>query len=186
MTYSKQVINFLIAAIAYYLSGKIGLQLAIPPGFASAVWPASGVALACALLLGKVSVSLGVGMGSFLFNLSLTSQGYSDINFHTLHPALFIASGAILQCLVGALLFERLIGFPSLIDTPGEIIRFTLIISPMGCLIGASIGVATLLHNNLITEVNLIFSWLTWWIGDTIGVLLFTPLLLLLFSQQKS
>ena len=170
--------------LGYYVSGKFGLELAIPPGFASAVWPASGVALACVLLLRKVPALAGIAVGSFLFNLELTSQGYSDLNWTTLQPALLIASGAMLQSLIGATLFERLIGFPSLIDSPRETLRFTLIISPLGCLVGASVGVTSLFINGLITESNYLFSWVTWWIGDTIGVLLFTPVLLMIFSRQ--
>jgi len=33
-------------AAAYYVVGRLGLLLAIPPGYATAVWPASGIALA--------------------------------------------------------------------------------------------------------------------------------------------
>ena len=118
--------------LAYYLSGKLGLYLAIPPGFASAVWPASGVALACVLLLRKTPASLGVGLGSFLLNLGLTSQGYSELSWQTVFPAMMIAIGAILQCLVGGYFFKRLIGFPSLIDLPRDIIRFVFLIAPAG------------------------------------------------------
>ena len=31
-------------AAAYYAVGRLGLLLAIPPGYATAVWPASGIA----------------------------------------------------------------------------------------------------------------------------------------------
>lgn len=33
-------------AAAYYATGRLGLLLAIPPGYASPVWPAAGIALA--------------------------------------------------------------------------------------------------------------------------------------------
>ncbi|MBT5230560.1 MAG: response regulator [Methylococcales bacterium] len=181
----KQISFIIISFLAYYLSGKVGLLLAIPPGFASAVWPASGVALACALLFGKLPASLGVAVASFVLNLALTSQGYNEISWETMTPAAIIASGAMIQCLVGAYLFQRLIGFPSLIDAPRDIAKFALIISPIGCLLGASVGVAALYFNGLISAPNYVFSWFTWWAGDTIGVLLFTPALLVAFSGQK-
>ena len=38
-----------VIAAAYYVVGRLGLLLAIPPGYATAVWPASGIAL----LLGR-------------------------------------------------------------------------------------------------------------------------------------
>jgi hypothetical protein len=33
-------------ALAYLITGKLGTLLAIPPGYATAIWPPSGVALA--------------------------------------------------------------------------------------------------------------------------------------------
>lgn len=39
-------------AAAYWISGRLGLLLAIPPGYATAVWPPSGIALACLLIFG--------------------------------------------------------------------------------------------------------------------------------------
>ena len=38
--------------LAYVALGAVGLTLAIPPGYASPVFPAAGLALACALLFG--------------------------------------------------------------------------------------------------------------------------------------
>lgn len=35
-----------VLAVAYYVSGKLGLLLALPPGYATAVFPPSGIALA--------------------------------------------------------------------------------------------------------------------------------------------
>lgn len=171
--------------IAYYLSGKLGLYLAIPPGFASAVWPASGTALACILMLNTSSAAAGVMAGSFALNLGLTSLGYSDISWQAIQPAMMIAFGALLQGLIGSYLFKQMLGYPSLIDSPKDIARFSLVVAPIGCLAGASIGVTTLYLNGFITETNIIFSWMTWWTGDTIGVLLFTPSLLMVFSRQQ-
>jgi integral membrane sensor domain MASE1 len=58
----------LIGAL-YYTAGKLSLLLAIPPGYAAAVWPASGIALAGTLSLGY-HVWPGILIGSFLVNIS--------------------------------------------------------------------------------------------------------------------
>ena len=52
-------------AAAYYVVGRLGLLLAIPPGFATAVWPPSGIALAGTLLF----VLQGAG---YIVDLALT------------------------------------------------------------------------------------------------------------------
>ena len=44
--------NFLLA-MAYFLTGKMGIFLASPLGFASAIWPASGIALGWVLIYGS-------------------------------------------------------------------------------------------------------------------------------------
>ncbi|MBV5344651.1 MAG: hypothetical protein JZU63_03490, partial [Rhodoferax sp.] len=40
-------------ALAYIMLGAAGLTMAIPPGYASPVFPAAGLALACVLLFGR-------------------------------------------------------------------------------------------------------------------------------------
>ena len=47
----RNFLHFILAAIGYFVAGRIGLELAIPPGFASAVWPAAGIALASVIVL---------------------------------------------------------------------------------------------------------------------------------------
>jgi integral membrane sensor domain MASE1 len=49
MAYAGKLLLF---ASIYYLTGRLGLLLTIPPGQATAIWPASGIALAGILLLG--------------------------------------------------------------------------------------------------------------------------------------
>ena len=48
---TETLCRVLLVALAYYVAGRFGLWLAIPPGYVSAVWPASGLALACLILL---------------------------------------------------------------------------------------------------------------------------------------
>ena len=55
-------------AITYFVTSKIGVFLAIPPGYATAIWPASGIAMAGILLYGY-RVWPGILVGSLLFLL---------------------------------------------------------------------------------------------------------------------
>src|SRR6266851_5961676 len=57
----------LLAAI-YFAAAKLALLAAIPPGYATAVWPPSGIALAAVLLLGN-RVWPGVWLGAALVNI---------------------------------------------------------------------------------------------------------------------
>jgi hypothetical protein len=49
---ARWVSRVLAPGAACYLTGRLGLLLAIPPGFATAVWPPSGIAFAGLLYLG--------------------------------------------------------------------------------------------------------------------------------------
>jgi diguanylate cyclase (GGDEF)-like protein/PAS domain S-box-containing protein len=51
--------------------------------------------------------------------------------------------------------------------------------------IGASLGVTTLFLTGILPTGSYGFSWWTWWIGDAIGVLVGTPLVLTWFGQPR-
>ena len=59
---SERWVRIAILASGYTLTGIVGLSLAIPPGYATAVWPPSGIALAAVLLWGP-RVWPGIAMG---------------------------------------------------------------------------------------------------------------------------
>ena len=51
--------------------------------------------------------------------------------------------------------------------------------------VSASVGVLTLVAAGSLPAEGGIFSWWTWWVGDSIGVILFGPPLLL-WMQRKA
>ena len=55
-------------AAAYWATGRLALLLAIPPGYATAIWPPAGIAFAAILVCGA-RVWPGIVLGSFLVNV---------------------------------------------------------------------------------------------------------------------
>src|SRR5439155_8222436 len=53
-------------------------------------------------------------------------------------------------------------------------------------LVSATVGVGSLIHWGSIARSGFAFSWLTWWVGDTIGVLIATPLLSLWMAEPRA
>ena len=47
------VVAALVLAAVYGIMGKLSLFLAIPPGYSTAIWPPSGIALAGVLVYGR-------------------------------------------------------------------------------------------------------------------------------------
>jgi CHASE1-domain containing sensor protein len=178
-------------AAAYYVIGRLGLLLAIPPGYATAVWPASGVALAGTLLFGY-RVWPGILLGSFLINLRTSLDTTSTASILTTTAlAASIGMGASLQAIAGASLIRRLTQYPTAFVEARDIIKFLILGGPVSCLVNATWGVTSLLLSGVIQAVDYLFHWWTWWVGDAIGVITFTPLILIwaakpaVFSQGR-
>ncbi len=166
-------------AAAYFATAKISLLLAIPPGYATAVWPPAGIALAMVLLFGN-RIWPGVWLGSFLANVPTSFDASSSTTlFLSLLLPTGIALGAALQAVFGAALIRRYAGGPNSLVDEHSVIKFLILGGPVGSLVNCSVGVGCLLLAGSIHWNDAPFSWFTWWGGDTIGVLVFAPLLLI-------
>ena len=114
-----------------------------PPGYASAIWPAAGMALAAALLWGY-RVWFGVWLGSFAANLwTVLNAGSAILSVSTVLAAV-IASGAALQTVFGAYLVFRFVGCPLNLYRLRDVVRFLLLGGPLSCLVNATISVTCL------------------------------------------
>lgn len=174
-----------IIGVAYYVFGRLGLLLAIPPGYATAVWPASGIALAGTLLLGY-RVWPGIVLGSFCVNVGTSFDPVSTQTIvKSLTLALSIGAGAALHAVVGTHLIRRFVGFPNTLDYELDIFKFLFLGGPVACLLSATIGVTMLWVFGVISVAHYLFSWWTWWVGDTIGVLIFTPIVLIFMAKPR-
>jgi signal transduction histidine kinase/integral membrane sensor domain MASE1 len=173
----------LVLALAYFLTGKAGLLLAIPPGYATAIWPPSGIALAGLLLLGR-RYWPGVWLGSFLTNIAVAALSASGATPQQLLIAAAIASGGAAQAALGATLIRRVVGFPTPLATARDVFRFLLHGGPIACLVAPTCGVGVLAALGAIPLAGVPYSWWTWWVGDMIGVLIFAPLTLMWFDDS--
>jgi len=169
----------LALAIAYGGLGLLGLQLAVPPGYATLIWPASGMAVA-ALLIFSPRLAPGVFLGSLAVNAYIGGvlEGGS-LDGRALALAVAIASGSTLQALAGACAARRLFGIPTILKSPREVAVFAGLVGPLAGLIAATVGTGALYASDLVTAEQVAGNWLTWWLGDVIGILVVLPLALL-------
>lgn len=123
-----------------------------------------------------------VGLGSLLINLGVSTQNFTVWGVQPVVTALCIALGAVSQTGVGYVLWRKFL--PSVMpDSPKSILNFLLLVAPISCLVAASSGATTLLLGRMVPLSNIGFTWLTWWVGDVIGVVLFAPLAIAVFSS---
>ena len=141
------------------------------------VWPPSGIALAAILLLG-VRVWPGVWLGAFLLNnwatLDLRDPAGAAAMLVT---GMGIDTGSLIQSLAGAAMVRRFIGDRNPFDRAKDTLVFVATALVM-CLIGSSWGVTSLCLGRYLAWDHAFQRWWTWWIGDTGGVLVMTPVIL--------
>ena len=172
----QKILLIISIAIIYYITAKLGQYLAIPPGFITPVYPPSGIALTAILLMGY-RVSWGIWLGAFVAATWALSANTSILLMSIL-SGLGIATGSVLQAVVGTFLIKRFIGSRHIFTTVPHVSKFT-VIEILSCMVSPTIGVTTLYLCGFIQAKDFIISWLTFWLGDAIGVLVLAPLLLL-------
>ena len=173
-----------IVAATYLVLGLIGNSLAIPPGYASPLFPAAGYAVAVMLWSGRRAWP-GILLGSLLFNLGIAAQ-HGGLDVGNILAALGIACSSTLQAFVAARLVERGVGQSwRALELERDILRSLLLGGPLACLIGATGGVAVLALGHFIAPAEIAHTWWTWWTGDTLGVLVILPLSLAVLQRSQ-
>lgn len=173
-----------LVAAAYAISGRLALMLAIPPGYATAIWPAAGFALAGMLLWGDGAWP-GVLIGSFLVNVwtSFDATTSAALTKSLLLPA-SIGLGATLEALIGAYLVRLFIAEPTKLDSEWDIVRLLGLGGPAAATVNATWGMLSLMVAGYTHWSDFAFGWFTWWVGDAIGVIIFTPLALVWIGRH--
>jgi len=174
----------LLTAAAYAAVGLLALQLALATGYASPMFPSAGIALAAALSFGAPAI-LGTAIGSVLINVvHAATIGQSGPVAVAVVP-MVIGAGAALQAVLGAGLTSQFVGTPLTLRAPREILRFGLWGGAVACLLNSSMATATLGLTGAVARPDLVFTWWTWWVGDLLGVLIGTPIVLTLIGQPR-
>ncbi len=171
-------INLAVACL-YFLTGKIGLLLALPPGFATPVWPPSGIAFAALWLMGP-----RIGFGIFAGSLLLNYQGSNDASIPALTLAASIAAGSTLQTLIAGYFLRRYTDAAHCFKKIQGVLRFS-VITLTCCLIASVTGALSLIGLAGIPAADFMTTWLTWWVGDVVGVLIFAPVTVVWLTEFR-
>jgi diguanylate cyclase (GGDEF)-like protein/PAS domain S-box-containing protein len=175
----------LTLVIILFMGGWLGMRMAVPPGHASPLWPPAGIALTALLIWGR-QLWPGVLVGAIANQLLASSEYTEHITPVMLCSSFLIACASTLQALVATVLISKWLqpGLPKL-DTPTSILIFFVVSGPLSCLIASTIGISTLLLFDLMPLASAVLSWRNWWIGDSLGVLIITPLSFCLFGKPS-
>ncbi len=164
----------LLIALIYYVVARTSLGLSFASTNASPVWPPSGIALA-ALLLGGPRLAAGVFIGAFTANLA-TFVGNGAAAWPAAVASAGIAVGNLAEAGLAAWMSNRFIR-GHLTDAPQGAYVFGAA-TLAAATVSASGGVVTLVALDIIPRAMVPTVWLTWWLGDVIGLLVVAPWLL--------
>lgn len=156
------------------LLAKISLLAAIPPGFITAIWPPAGLGLACVLIWGR-KYAIVVWFGSFIVNFQIQGD-LTEYNLVALKISMLIAIGSTLQVLIAEWLIRQCVNKGYSLNSRSSIIKFLTLAGPISCITAPTIGVGVLYIFDVLNLNAVYFSWFTWWVGDTIGVFIVTPI----------
>ncbi len=176
-TYSNTLIGWqkqLGIALLYLLSGYVINHHFTSNNIVSVVWPGSGLALAW-LLIGGRRYIWGVSLGSLLLNV-LSNDSLWAVGGITL--------ANVLEALLGLWLLTRDDQFVLSLHTLRDYLRLIILGGGVACIAGAFIGGLAILLADYITPVDYFGNVLRWWMGDTLGVVLVTPLMLV-WGREK-
>ena len=155
-----------LVALAYYLAGRVGLELAYLDGAVAAAWPPAGVGLAVLFLYGPRMVP-GIVIGDLLLGDFSTPLG----------TVLAQTIGNTLALVVAAELLRRLT------DGRGDLARVRDVLAFIACalvaaVVSAAFGPTALWLGDVISSDELGRVYRTWTLGDAAGVLIVAPALL--------
>ncbi len=165
-----------LLASVYVATAWVGLHLGTVAGFATLVWPPTGISLAAMLLWGR-RLWPGVALGAFVVNVCFGAPPAA---------ALGIAVGNTLEAYVAAIALDRLVGFHCALDRIRDVAALAGLAAVLSTVLSATIGVTSLWLAGRVPDGLFGESWIAWWSGDLAADLLVAPLLLTAFCPAPT
>ena len=165
---AQYLVELALVLVVYLLGGKVGLAIPFTSGNVSPVWPPAGIAVAALLVVGY-RIWPAVAIAAFL------------VNFFTPIPhvaALGIAVGNTVGPLAGIWLMRRISRFHPSLTRLQDVFGLIVFAALGGTAISATLGTCVLYLAHVNAWLNFGAAWRIWWLGDAMGVLIVTPLVL--------
>jgi signal transduction histidine kinase/DNA-binding response OmpR family regulator/integral membrane sensor domain MASE1 len=173
----------MLLTLCYALIARASLLLAFAHTNATPVWPPSGIAFAALLLMGYRAWP-AIFLGALLANLATFHANSVPFDGTVAVVSLIIASGNTLEALAGVWLVRRYFDIKQPMGQQQNVYKFAVVAMVM-CMVSAGIGSTTLVISGLAPAAAYNTIALTWWVGDTAGVLLVGPAILIWCVRRR-
>lgn len=166
------VLRVVGVAAAYYGAARLGLlrEVTVHGAVVTPLWPPTGIALGCLLYFG-LRVWPGIAVGSLVVVGMLGG---------TVTPStLVVAAGNTLAPLCAYALLRRT-GFRRELDRLRDGVLLVFLGAMAAMVVGSTAGTTMLMVDGKLPAENFWSVWAAWWAGDVMGVLVVTPVVLVL------
>ncbi|MFC7409030.1 diguanylate cyclase [Hydrogenophaga atypica] len=167
--------RLLLVGVLYAATGWLSVRFTLSPDGPAMLWLPNAVVLAALLLSPR-------RQWGFFAALMVPVELLVDWGTYSLPQALGFATANILEVLVGAYTITRLCGRVFSVQRVVHVGWFVVLGAGLASGLSALLG--ALLHPQHPEGLGLWGHWLVWWLGDALGLMVLTPLLLDLWGPQ--
>ncbi|MEU0805604.1 MASE1 domain-containing protein [Streptomyces sp. NPDC005970] len=167
--YGATGLRIVAVAATYYAGARVGLLQELVRGQVTPLWPPTGIAVTCLLLLG-LRTWPGITLGALAINAPIGP---------TVPAVAAIVAGNTLAPVCSYLLLRRM-GFRTELNRLRDALSLVFLGALAGMLISSTVGTGVLVLEGGLPADEFWSTWSVWWTGDAMGVLVVTPLLLVL------
>ena len=176
MTTPSYILSLLGTTLIYVASAKFGLHYAVIRDTVTLLWPPSGIGLAI-ILIGGPKMWPGIACGALIANLD---------GGHPLLALLLITLGNTVESLFSSHLIKKLANFSLSLNKITDVFAVVLYGGALGTSTAATLGTLGLWLSGEAPLAECAETWLTWWLGDSMGILVITPIILIAFSCTRA
>lgn len=169
----------ILTTFLYSVTGLLSNMWAVPNNMVAPLWLPSGFALAMMLWWGpRVSFAILI---SELIVTALLGNIHSWQNWVV---AIIAGAGAALQAYAGAWLIEKFTHTKIPFHTVSDVFIFVFGAGFLVSLINTTIGTTSLVLFGLLPPSEFFNNWYIWWIGDAVGVIVITPIVMIWYHAK--
>ncbi len=159
----------ILLAFTYVLAGNVGLLFSTFQVNASPLWPPSGLALAMVLIFGWPQAIPGIIFG--VCYLAFRSQA----PFVSL---IGLITSALLESMIASILLHAVGKGRFKFKSPADIFNFIGIAVFLAPFIASTVAIAFMYFGGMVNLPGIPKTWVTFFIGNSLGILIFTPFIL--------
>ncbi len=171
---SRLAADAALGAVMYVATARLGMLFALFHDAVSPLWPASGVVVALVLVRGP-----GVMLGAFVGALTNDALNHGLTLFSAL-----VGLGSVVECLTAATLL-RWSGFERTLPRVRDVLALVFLGAALAPVGAALLGAAALVVGGQVPASSAGSVFATWWLGDALGVLAFTPVVLAFIGTPR-